>query len=83
MIEHMDKPDAPRVIELAQRAATRQVVIYTPLGFMEQTTDAWGLGGDYWETHRSGWLPEELGDWRTETNLPRGLYSVWEPITRN
>lgn len=62
VIEHMDKADGQAVIELAQ-AKARQVVVFTPIGFMPQHGDAWGLGGDYWQAHRSGWEPEEFDGW--------------------
>src|SRR5574341_346608 len=70
-IEHldMDKDDGRWFIEEAQRIARRQVVIFTPLGFLPQdypegSLDGNGLSAGPWQTHRSGWRPEDFGaDW--------------------
>jgi len=81
VIEHMDKDEALEVIALAQRGAA-QVVIFTPYGFMEQGDDLWGLSGEYWQTHRSGWLPEEFPGWWTQRyGWPpfEGFYAIWTP----
>lgn len=75
VIEHMYKAEAAETIDLAVAAASRQVVIYTPNGFMEQDKDDWGLGGDFWQTHRSGWLPGEFPGWHTEM-YGRGFFAV-------
>ncbi len=54
VIEHLEKPDAWRVLEELTRRA-RRVLVTTPLGFRHQ---------DYpetpFETHRSGWYPWEF-----------------------
>ena len=78
VIEHMEKTEGEEVVKLAQELATKQVVIFTPFGFMEQSGDAWGLGGDYWQTHRSGWLPEEFPDWHTYRH-GKGFFAIWTP----
>lgn len=67
-IEHLEKEDGLNMIREAQRVARRQVVIFTPQGFFPQSyedpqkLDRWGMDGGYWQTHRSGWLPEDFGD---------------------
>jgi hypothetical protein len=67
-IEHLDKPDGFRLLREAERLARRQVVVYTPHGFFPQSyedphkPDRWGMDGGYWQTHRSGWVPEDFGD---------------------
>jgi hypothetical protein len=76
VIEHMDKDMGRRVVELAKQAAIRQVVIYTPLGFKEQQGDAWGLGGDTWQLHRSGWTPEEFDGW-TIVRRSTSFFALW------
>ncbi|MGL5712289.1 MAG: hypothetical protein ACRCX2_04665 [Paraclostridium sp.] len=42
----------------------QNLVIFTPLGFLDQShpdgIDAWGLDGVNWQTHRSGWTPEDF-----------------------
>jgi len=89
VIEHMQKEEARKVLQLAQEAARYQVLVYTPVGFVEQTEDAWGLGGKYWQTHRSGWSPVEFPStkgWETElffppqpkrNQPPEGFYALW------
>lgn len=68
-IEHLDKDEGRWFIQEAQRVARRQVVIFTPLGFLPQdfpegSVDGSGLSAGPWQTHRSGWTPEDFGaDW--------------------
>ena len=75
VIEHMERDEALRVLELAQEIAD-EIVVYTPLGFLPQTTDEWGYGGDDWQTHRSGWSPADFPGWEI-THYLRGFYAVW------
>ena len=75
VIEHMEKAEGLEVVELAMLGA-RQVVVFTPYGFMQQDHDVWGLGGHHWQTHRSGWLPEEFPGWRTQL-YDTGFYAIW------
>lgn len=68
VIEHMTKQDGLICLEYAQEFATKQVVVFTPLGFMEQQTgknglDAWGMYGGHWQEHKSGWTPDEFSGW--------------------
>lgn len=65
LIEHLQKENGFALIEEMKRVARRSVILYTPLGFLTQVGDAWGLGGDFWQEHRSGWLPENFPDWHT------------------
>lgn len=64
VIEHMEKEEGWDTLRLAREKAD-QVVLFTPLGFHEQSykegdKDAWGMNGTYWQTHRSGWVPSEF-----------------------
>ena len=67
-IEHLEKPDGLRMLREAERVARRQIVVYTPHGFYPQSyddprkPDRWGMDGGYWQTHRSGWAPEDFGE---------------------
>jgi len=69
VIEHLDKETGKQLLARTERIARKQIVIFTPLGFVENETmqdgkDAWGLNGAEWQTHRSGWVPEEFdGTW--------------------
>lgn len=77
VIEHMDKPEGREVLRLAMMAQPRQIVVFTPHGYLEQEErDPWELGGDRWQKHRSGWLPEEFPGWATST-YGRGFYAMW------
>ena len=68
VIEHLEKEDGLELLRQARRVARRQVMIFTPLGYMPQTydeagkKDRWGMEGGYWQTHRSGWNPEDFDD---------------------
>jgi hypothetical protein len=67
-IEHLDKQDGLRMLREAERVARRQIVVATPHGFFPQSyddprkPDRWGMNGGYWQTHRSGWTPEDFGE---------------------
>lgn len=66
LIEHLEKPDGHRLLAEAERIGRQQLVVFTPLGFMDQSygpdeKDAWGFDNTGLQQHRSGWLPEELG----------------------
>ncbi len=67
-IEHLDKADGLRMLREAERVARSQIVVYTPLGFFPQSyddpdkPDRWGMDGGKWQTHRSGWDPEDFGE---------------------
>ena len=68
VIEHFEKADAQLFLAEAERVARGQVIVKTPLGFYPQSyehshePDRWGLDGGDWQTHRSGWFPEDFGD---------------------
>lgn len=63
VIEHMTREEGDNVLHLALMSGA-SVAVYTPYGFKEQDTDEWGYGEDYWQTHRSGWTPEDFPGWR-------------------
>lgn len=92
VIEHMEKPEAQEVIRLCLDKA-RQVVIFTPMGFCVQEydegdKDAWGMNGTAWQTHRSGWTPDEFAGWQIFTDEsfhgPRGgaFFAIWHAPER-
>jgi len=70
VIEHLEKEDGLELLREARRVARRQVMIFTPLGYMAQDYDTpekkdrWGMDGGFWQTHRSGWEPRDFDeDW--------------------
>ena len=67
VIEHLEKDDGIKIIKESERVARKQIIIFTPLGFMPQHVepdmkDGWGLSGSEMQEHRSGWLPEDFSD---------------------
>lgn len=56
LIEHLSKADGLKFLQTLERLATRRVVIFTPNGFLPQTSQT---PGDFQE-HLSGWEPEEM-----------------------
>jgi hypothetical protein len=68
VIEHLGKETALELLAKTLPLATKQVVIFTPLGFMPQHhsdgKDAWGMSGASMQEHKSGWEPADfIGDW--------------------
>lgn len=83
VIEHLEKGEAHEVLARSCEAARVQVIVYTPYGFVPQEKDAWKLGGDFWQTHRSGWTPEDFAhNWHIQLfqpppkTEPQGFYAV-------
>ncbi|MEW6194092.1 MAG: glycosyltransferase [Bacteroidota bacterium] len=66
VIEHLNKEEAKELLKRTEEIVTQQIIIFTPLGFIEQyhedEKDAWGLDGGRWQEHLSGWLPEDFSD---------------------
>lgn len=67
VIEHLSKDDGYVLIKEAERIARKQIIIFTPLGYMSnhaEEKDGWGLNGGKMQEHLSGWLPEDFDeDW--------------------
>ncbi len=67
VIEHIEKQEAQGILENCNRVAQQQIVLFTPLGFLEQDyelgdEDGWGFRGGYWQKHRSGWVPADFDE---------------------
>ena len=60
LVEHLDKQEALRVLDMAEKMARVAVIIETPKGFVPQNIDIWGHGGHEYQTHRSSWEPDEF-----------------------
>jgi ubiquinone/menaquinone biosynthesis C-methylase UbiE len=91
VIEHLEKPAALDLVREMKRLAENRVLLFTPDGFMPQEKDNYNLGGDHWQTHRSGWTADELRDlgfatttWGTfhtpEIGALWGVHSIPRPI---
>jgi hypothetical protein len=59
-IEHFTKTDGLTLLNKAEQIAGSRVIVFTPRGFFPQSVDHYGLSGDRYQTHRSGWEPEEF-----------------------
>lgn len=67
VIEHLEKEEGRKLLKITERVVRKQIVIFTPLGFVKQELleggkDAWGLNGATYQEHKSGWLPEDFDD---------------------
>jgi len=66
VVEHLEKEEAMKLLHDTEKIARKQIVVFTPLGFMPQEhhdgKDAWGLDGAAWQEHKSGWHPEDFDD---------------------
>ena len=77
VIEHMDREQGEYVIELAKALKPEQIVLFTPDGFWPQEGDAWGLGGEEWQRHRSGWTPADFPGWKIEHWNAGQFFATW------
>jgi predicted SAM-dependent methyltransferase len=60
IIEHITKEEGIELMRQCEEIARKGVCIETPKGYVPQNMDIQGHGGDEWQTHRSGWEPEEF-----------------------
>lgn len=65
VIEHLTQADGRELLRECERLARRQIVVFTPLGYMPQDyddgeVDGWGLHGAKWQRHLSGWTPADF-----------------------
>jgi hypothetical protein len=83
-LEHISKQDGHDLLSKLQ-ARFRKILVFTPLGFMEQDHDVWGMGNPH-QIHVSGWSVEELVAHGFECvadpgyHVGRGgaIFAVWE-----
>jgi hypothetical protein len=62
VVEHLEKAEAQHLLKETQKHV-KQIVVFTPLGFMEQEDGTWN-------SHRSGWMPEDFGEGWTVQVFP-------------
>jgi hypothetical protein len=60
IIEHLEKPDALRLLTDLERVAKVAVILETPRGFLPQDKDILGFSQHHLQTHRCGFEKEEL-----------------------
>lgn len=56
LIEHLEKKDGLKLIEMMEKIAREKVVIFTPKGFLPQKEH----DNNPWQVHKSGWEVEEM-----------------------
>jgi glycosyltransferase involved in cell wall biosynthesis/tetratricopeptide (TPR) repeat protein len=71
VIEHLEEPEARKLVALARQAANRFVFAQIPIGQHDQEEDMWNLGGEYWQTHRSVWSETAVAE------LGFNFYQIW------
>lgn len=76
VIEHMTREEGEEVLLKALELDPQQIVVFTPHGFMPQSHDAWGMGGEHWQTHRSGWTPSDFPGWAIQP-YGNAFYAVY------
>lgn len=61
-IEHLPKKKGIELLKEAKRVCVERVIIFTPQGYIRNEPEhTWGIdGGDHYQRHLSGWLPEDL-----------------------
>jgi len=72
VIEHFEKPDGYRLMEMMESLARKRVIIFTPNGFLPQ--DVWD--NNVHQLHRSGW---EVYDFELRGYRVTGM-SGWKPL---
>jgi len=61
VIEHFKQNVAWDVLSQVEEIASKRVIIFTPRGFFKQLDiDHYGLGGESFQRHRSGWEVEDF-----------------------
>lgn len=75
LLHHLEKDDGVETLRLAQEIATRQIVVREPLKWKEDSTDHWGMGGEFWQTHRSHWSSDDFPGWRIHKS-GQGFYAL-------
>jgi hypothetical protein len=59
VIEYLEKGEGLRLLKETERLVD-QIIVFTPLGFMEQDDGEWN-------SHRSGWMPYDFGfGWKVQ-----------------
>jgi SAM-dependent methyltransferase len=72
LIEHLEKPDGERLLDLMESLARRRVIVFTPNGFLPQGE----VDGNPYQVHRSGWT---VGEMRARGYRVFGI-NGWRPL---
>jgi hypothetical protein len=78
VIEHFEKDDALELLRQSESVARRRVALFTPRGHFPQSGyDAFELGGEELQRHRSSWEPEELRERGYRVIVIEGMHGPW------
>jgi hypothetical protein len=64
VIEHLEKDEGIELLQETEKLVN-QIIIFTPMGFMEQDDK-----DNIWNTHKSGWIPSDFGNNWTVYTFP-------------
>ncbi|WP_379130614.1 class I SAM-dependent methyltransferase [Paenibacillus sp. sgz500958] len=74
-IEHFTMADGKKVLAMAERIASRRVIVFTPKGFFPQSgVDHYHLNGEYYQKHSSGWEPEDFQELGYDVIVLKGFH---------
>ena len=74
-LEHFPEAEVLDVLQQAERIARRRVVVASPRGeFPQAGYDAFGLGGEEWQQHRSTWEPSDFLELGYRVIVVRGFH---------
>jgi len=77
VIEHFEKKVGYEVLRQAEKIANRKVIIFTPRGYFKQKEfDHYGLGGEKYQRHRSGWEIEDFEQLGYNITLFKGFHDA-------
>jgi hypothetical protein len=77
VLDHFASEDARVVLRQAEAVAARRMVLFTPRGeFRQSGFDAFGLGGEEYQRHRSTWEPEDLAAIGYRVAVLTGLHNA-------
>jgi hypothetical protein len=78
VIEHFSAADAGEVLRQAEAVARMRVALFTPRGHFPQAGhDAFGLGGEELQRHRSSWEPGDLTARGYRVVVLAGYHGPW------
>ena len=82
-LEHLSDQQARITLRESEAIARRIVIIFTPRGaFPQQNFDAWGMGGERYQQHRSIWEPEDLIGLGYDVLIYKDFHGEWSDAFR-
>lgn len=74
-LEHFTKEQGKKLLRDAEQIAKHHVIVFTPRGyFPQQEIDHYGMSGEEYQTHQSGWEAEELDELGYEVTILKGFH---------